>query len=109
MPSFRNTSDQVFIDGNITVLPNQQWTVTDPHRIEQLTTQYGWQFECLESPQQAEEAPKATKSISKMNRAELEALANEVGLAVTDELDTNKKLQKAIEAQQKVKEAPTNK
>lgn len=111
MPTFRNTSDKVFVDGNITVLPTQVWTVDDPARIEQLTNQYGWQFENTESPQGAQKTSvpsETTKSLSKMNRAELEAVAADIGLEVTEDMDTNKKLKDAIEAQQRVKEAPTN-
>ena len=50
MPTFKNISDQTFIDGNITVLPGKTLTVNDPARIDQLTGQYGWQFENLDAP-----------------------------------------------------------
>jgi hypothetical protein len=102
MATFRNISDKVFADGNITVLPNQLWTVMDRARIEQLTTKYGWQFECLENgaseaTQQALSSTGKAKSLTKMNRTELEAIAAQIGLGVTAELDTNRKLKDAIE------------
>jgi hypothetical protein len=54
-----------------------------------------------EAPQEPETAPEDTKpalNLSKANRAQLEAVAGDMGLEVTDELDTNKKLAEAIKA-----------
>lgn len=62
MPTFKNTSDQIFIDGNIVVKPGQTITADRLDRIEQLTNQYGWQFKRLET-QEAEPAPEAEPNV----------------------------------------------
>jgi len=46
------------------------------------------------------ETDETSKPVSRMNRGELEALATEIGLEVTDEHKTNKDLQEAIKAHQ---------
>jgi len=43
--TFKNTSDQVFQDGDLMVLPGKSFSTEEESRAEQLRTQYAWQFE----------------------------------------------------------------
>ena len=43
--TFKNTSDQVFQDGDLMVLPGKSFSTEDEARADQLRTQYAWQFE----------------------------------------------------------------
>jgi hypothetical protein len=69
-------------------------------KAKQLLTDFPDQFEVLEGTQKTPTTENPTKPLSKMNRAELEAVAGEIGLEVTDAMDTNKKLVAAIEVHQ---------
>lgn len=56
------------------------------------------------APQAPESTPDNAKpaiNLSKANRAQLEAVATDIGLEVTDEMNTNKSLKEAIEEHQK--------
>lgn len=45
MATFKNTSDEVFQDGDLVVLPGESFSTEEEHRIEQMTGQYAWQFD----------------------------------------------------------------
>lgn len=53
-----------------------------------------------EATQEPQTEPEQAKSLSKMNRTELEAVAAQIGLTVTEEHKTNKDLAEAIKAKQ---------
>src|SRR5690349_15438782 len=70
----------------------------DEAKAEQLLADFPDQFAAAEGAQKAASEAQPTKSLAKMNRAELEAVAAEIGLDMTAEMDTNAKLKAAIEA-----------
>jgi len=72
----------------------------DEAKATQLLADYPDQFTAPEGTQSESKQTESTPNLSKATRAQLEALASEVGLAVSDDLDTNKKLKDAIEAEQ---------
>jgi hypothetical protein len=45
MPTFKNTSDEVFQDGDLIVLPGESFSTEDEARIDQMRYQYAWQFD----------------------------------------------------------------
>lgn len=44
MTAFKNTSTDVFIDGDLVVKPGEVFKTDKPGRVEQMTGQYAWQF-----------------------------------------------------------------
>lgn len=44
MKTFKNTSDNVFQDGDLIVKPGESFSTEDPGRILQMTDMYAWQF-----------------------------------------------------------------
>jgi hypothetical protein len=54
--TFKNTSDQVFQDGDLMVLPGDSFSTDDESRAAQLRVQYAWQFEEV-SGKAAKDAP----------------------------------------------------
>jgi hypothetical protein len=44
MPVFTNTSQQVFQDGDLIVLPGEKFATEDQGRIDQMRGLYKWQF-----------------------------------------------------------------
>ena len=66
--TFKNTSDQVFQDGDLMVLPGKSFSTEDPSRAEQLRTQYAWQFE----------ETKATKDVPTEEAVKAEGLPGSV-------------------------------
>lgn len=44
MPTFKNTSDEVFQDGDLVVLPGESFATEEEARVDQMTNQYAWQF-----------------------------------------------------------------
>ena len=64
LKTFKNTSDQVFQDGDLIVLPGESFCTEDESRIDQLTNQYAWQFDASKSdkaPSEAESKESAPK------------------------------------------------
>ena len=45
MPTFKNTSNEVFQDGDLIVRPGESFSSEDEGRVEQMRSQYAWQFE----------------------------------------------------------------
>jgi hypothetical protein len=75
----------------------------DEAKAQQLLADFPDQFAAVEGTQKDSNGNAPVKSLSKMNRAELEAVAADIGLAVTEDLDTNQKLKEAIENKQTAK------
>lgn len=44
MPTYKNTSQEVFQDGDLVVLPGESFSTEEDARIDQMTNQYAWQF-----------------------------------------------------------------
>lgn len=44
MQTFKNTSNDVFIDGDLVVKPGESFSTDNPGRITQMTDMYDWQF-----------------------------------------------------------------
>jgi len=44
MQTFKNTSNDVFIDGDLVVKPGESFSTDNPGRITQKTDMYDWQF-----------------------------------------------------------------
>jgi hypothetical protein len=44
VPTFKNTSDEVFQDGDLVVRPGESFSTEDEARIDQMRYQYAWQF-----------------------------------------------------------------
>jgi hypothetical protein len=44
MPTFKNTSNEVFQDGDLVVRPGESFSTEEEARIDQITSQYAWQF-----------------------------------------------------------------
>ena len=53
MPTFKNTSEHVFWDGDLVVKPGESFTSDDEGRINQMRDQYAWQFEETKSTKDA--------------------------------------------------------
>ncbi len=56
MPTFKNTTEQVFQDGDLMILPGKSFSTEEESRAEQLRVQYAWQFEEV-SGKNAKDAP----------------------------------------------------
>lgn len=69
----------------------------DDAKAKQLLADFPDQFAVAEGTQNDSGATDSTPNLSKMNRAQLEAVASDMGVEVTKEHDTNKKLQEAIQ------------
>jgi hypothetical protein len=64
--TFKNTSDQVFQDGDLIVKPGESFSTEDESRIDQLTNQYAWQFDASKgdkAPTEAEAKESAPKGV----------------------------------------------
>ena len=53
MPTFKNTSDTVFQDGDLIVKPGESFLTEEESRVVQMRDQYAWQF----SESKAKDAP----------------------------------------------------
>jgi len=42
--TFKNTSNDVFVDGDLAVKPGESFSTDNPGRITQMTDLYAWQF-----------------------------------------------------------------
>ncbi|MGI8406366.1 MAG: hypothetical protein ACR2OE_16675 [Thermomicrobiales bacterium] len=45
MPTFKNTSDHVFQDGDLIVKPGDSFSTEEQSRVDQMRGQYAWQFD----------------------------------------------------------------
>lgn len=80
-----------------------QWFEAIEDTKQNLASPTPKQPDATEGVQNVDDGKEPTKPLSKMNKDELEAYASEIGLEVTDEMDTNKKLKEAIEKQESKK------
>jgi hypothetical protein len=95
-------SGNFYFDGHYRFTQPGEYEV-DEAKAQQLLADFPDQFAAVEGTQNQSEGARPTKSLSKMNRAELEAVAADIGLAVTEDLDTNQKLKEAIETRRTAK------
>ncbi len=72
----------------------------DEAKATQLLVDFPDRFRVVEISQNGSQQPSDTPNLSKANRAQLEAVAAQIGLEATDQMDTNKKLKEAIEVHQ---------
>lgn len=59
MQTFKNISNDVFIDGDLVVKPGESFSTDNPGRMTQMTEMYDWQFEAVEGDAPTEDEVKA--------------------------------------------------
>ena len=66
MPTFKNTSDTVFQDGDLIVKPGESFLTEEESRVVQMRDQYAWQFsesKAKDAPTEAEVKEDAPKGV----------------------------------------------
>jgi hypothetical protein len=91
-------SGDFYFDGYYRFTEPGEYEVDDT-KAQQLLADFPDQFKAMEGGQDPVDGQSPTKSLSKMNRAELEAVAGEVGVE-TSANQTNAELTEAIKAKQ---------
>ncbi len=62
MPTFKNTSDSLFQDGDLVVEPGESFSTDNPGRITQMTGLYAWQFTESQGEAPTEDEVKASRA-----------------------------------------------
>ncbi len=85
MYTFKNTSDQVFQDGDLLVQPGDSFATEEPNRAEQMRVQYAWQFEEVTSAKAAKNAPSEAEIKADLPAGNIRELRTGGHVAVDDE------------------------
>lgn len=88
MPTFKNTSDHVFQDGDLIVKPGESFSTEDESRAVQLRGQYAWQF----SETKAENAPTETEVKADAPAKAVRPITGDAYVEVDDEGKQSKKI-----------------
>ncbi|MGI8486702.1 MAG: hypothetical protein ACR2OU_20895 [Thermomicrobiales bacterium] len=86
MPTFKNTSDHVFQDGDLLVKPDESFSTDEESRMVQLRGQYAWQF----SESKSEDAP--TEAEVKADPIDVRPLVGDAFVQIDDEGKQSKKI-----------------
>lgn len=86
MPTFKNTSDHVFQDGDLLVKPGESFSTEDESRAVQLRGQYAWQF----SETKSESAP--SEAEVKADPIDVRPLVGDAFVQIDDEGKQSKKI-----------------
>lgn len=87
MYTFKNTSDQVFQDGDLLVQPGDSFSTEEENRAEQMRVQYAWQFEETSDSKSkdAKNAPSEEQIKSELPAGNIRELRTGGHVAVDDE------------------------
>jgi len=88
MPTYKNTSNQVFQDGDIILRPGEEIFTEDPARIAMFGSQYAWQF----SESKSDKAPTEAEVKAESPTKGVHPLTGEAYVQVDDEGKQAKKI-----------------